>query len=86
MLPFLEGGQQDAAAVFEDFVRAHAEQLREPGGTCAQGTHLRCTARLNSAKHLFGVFYGIQVPPLKDSYPRTELSTPSQQNDAHIRP
>lgn len=53
MLPFLDEGQQNSAAVFEDFVRVNSEQLKESGGTCMHGTRLWCTARLNSPEHLF---------------------------------
>lgn len=53
MLPFLEEGQQNSAAVFEDFARVNSEQLKELGGTSMRGTCFQGAARLNSPKHLF---------------------------------
>lgn len=48
MLPFLEEGQKNSAAVLESFIRGNLEQLKESGGTCVHSTCL-----LNSLKHLF---------------------------------
>lgn len=51
MLPFLEEGQQNSAAVPEDFVRANSEQLKEWGSMCVHGACPHGAARLCSPKH-----------------------------------